>query len=189
MCGRFYLETDFDELVKKYGDFQALEREINTGEIFPTNEVGILLMQQKMAYVPLKWGFTPSYAKRPLINARCESLLEKKTFRASVLNRRCIVPANFYYEWKGEKGQKEKYEISSNEEEIMSMAAIYNEEIQAFTIITRDAVPGIEVIHHRMPLILEGNLVSMWLNPNTKENVIREIVKYAYDKLSFKVVI
>lgn len=189
MCGRYYLDTNFDELVRKYGNVEALEWEINNGEVFPTNEVGVILKDERLKYIPLKWGFTPSYATRPLINARSESVLEKSVFRASVLKRRCIIPANLYYEWKGEKGHKEKYAISSLSEKIISMAAIYNEEKQAFTIITRDVDPSIIDIHHRMPLILEGDMISMWLNPSTKENIIREILKYTYNKLSFRAVI
>jgi len=186
MCGRFFLDTNIAEIISKYDDFQELTREINGGEIFPTDRIGIIIGGEKQTYVPYKWGYTPSFAKRPLINARSESVLDKSTFRDSVLKRRCIVPATCYYEWKGEKGHKEKYAIYSKNEALISMAGIYDIEKEEFTILTRKAVDNISFIHDRMPLILEGDLVKMWLNPKNKEGVIRAILEYSCNNLGFK---
>ncbi|MFO8069562.1 MAG: SOS response-associated peptidase family protein, partial [Alkalibacterium sp.] len=79
MCGRYGLTASFMELKERYkledDDYSFKESE----EIFPTTENIVLLPNQRLH--PVKWGFEPSFAKRPLINARSESVLEKKTFK------------------------------------------------------------------------------------------------------------
>ncbi|WP_277630507.1 SOS response-associated peptidase family protein [Atopococcus tabaci] len=106
MCGRYGLTVSKEELHDRYpvkeSDGPIEERE----EIFPTTENIVLLPNYRLHRV--KWGFTPSFAKRPLINARAESVLEKPTFKEPFAKKRCIVPATFFYEWKKVDGQKKK---------------------------------------------------------------------------------
>lgn len=186
MCGRFYLDVDFEELIHKYGSFEELEWEINHGEIYPTNTVGVFVQGQCMSFKAMAWGLTPSYAKRPLINARSESVLDKPTFKQATLLRRCIVPASYYYEWRGVKGHKEKFKMYSKSMDILSMAGIYDSKHEKFAIITRDAHDSIAEIHNRMPLILSDDLVKIWLDADTQVAELRQILNFNYEQMAFE---
>jgi len=192
MCGRFYLDVDFEELIAKYGYFENIEWDLKNPEIFPTNDISVIVDDGKAKLTQMKWGFTPSFAKLPLINARAESCLEKSTFRNAVLSGRCIVPASGYFEWMGEKGHKTKFKICSEKEKIISMAGIFasfrNEEgilENKVTLLTTNAHDSIKEIHHRMPLIVEGDMEKLWMKPSNNISIVKEILKYSYSGLHY----
>lgn len=96
-----------------------------------------------------------------LINARAESVLEKRTFRESVLKRRCVIPAKGFFEW---NGQKEKYRFE-REEPILFMAGCFNQFYgeSRFVVLTTQANPSVISVHERMPLILEREELEDWV--------------------------
>src|SRR5690606_18107419 len=121
------------------------------------------------------WGLVPNWAKddknaSKLINARAETLLEKPSFKNLVYRRRCIIPADGFYEWRQKDGTKQPMRIVLKERQIFSMAGLYDiwlspdgQKISTCTIITTAANRLLEDIHHRMPVILRPEDESSWL--------------------------
>lgn len=96
MCGRYGLNISESELISRYNLPNEVELEFEANkEIYPTTNNPVLLPNQKLYYI--KWGFTPSFAKQPLINARAEIILEKKTFRRPFTKKRCLIPATYFF--------------------------------------------------------------------------------------------
>ena len=108
------------------------------------------------------WGFPGFDKKRVIFNARSETALEKRTFRDSVKERRCIVPATGFYEW---SEKKDKYFFRSPDHRVLLFAGFYRqyEGTDMFVILTTQANASLEGIHHRMPLILEPGEVNTWM--------------------------
>ena len=100
MCGRYYIDDGdpvIAEIIAKVEAQQpGAKGEMRTGEIFPTNIVPVLTAQEPML---AKWGFTKYNGKGQIINARCETAVEKPTFRKPLLENRCLIPATNYFEW------------------------------------------------------------------------------------------
>jgi putative SOS response-associated peptidase YedK len=136
----------------------------------------------------LTWGLVPSWAKdrsvgSRMINARAESLLEKPAFRRAVLTRRCLVPADGWYEWqkspteKDAKGKprKQPFWIHPGVDRPIAFAGIYEfwrdpaqpdaDWLTTFSIVTTEAEPGLDVIHDRMPFVVPEDRWDAWLDP------------------------
>ncbi|HCO18281.1 SOS response-associated peptidase [Gudongella oleilytica] len=172
MCGRYALDADIDLLIERYKAIIA-EKEITTkSEIFPTDFQPIITESDGRNIELAKWGFMPHYAKRPLINARGETVHEKPTFRKSFLKGRCLVPATAFFEWEEKDNKKIKRKISVEDVTIFSMAGLYEDFIskegnrfRAYTILTTDANTQMALIHDRMPVILSPEDEDKWLDP------------------------
>lgn len=172
MCGRYYIEADAEELrriiaevERRQGGGQA-RAAMKVGEIFPTNVVPVIGGGGASL---MKWGF--SGYKNRVINARSETALEKPMFRKPLLERRCLIPASGYYEWRrgGDAGKgKQKYALYRPGKPIY-MAGLWRmeqeEELPVFVILTREAAPEIAHIHDRMPVILPEGVREAWLAP------------------------
>lgn len=127
-----------------------------------------------------KWGF-PNYMKSSavIINARCETLHEKPTFRKLLGTGRCLVPASGFYEWKAADGstkKKDKYLIRTAGSQLMYFAGLYGSFLDKtgipstrFVIITTDANHQMSHIHSRMPVILQKPEAMAWISPQNKE--------------------
>jgi putative SOS response-associated peptidase YedK len=142
----------------------------------------------------LTWGLVPSWAKdvkvgMRMINARAESVLEKGSFAKAAASRRCLVPAQGWYEWQKSpvavdaKGnpRKQPFFIHRADDDVVAFAGLYEfwrdraipdaDDPQAwlttFTIVTTDAEPGLDRIHDRQPLVLEPEEWATWLDPAT----------------------
>jgi putative SOS response-associated peptidase YedK len=190
MCGRYAVFTegeneelraiinDISERLKNDPVKTGIVSELSlmkTGEIFPTNIVPVItghLGNKRVANL-FKWGF-PNYRQTSgvIINARCESLHEKPTFRKLLTTGRCLVPASGFYEWKSIDQRKEKYLIRPTHNELMYFAGLYNNFIDkngipftSFVIITTEANNQMSQIHTRMPVILSSAEATAWINP------------------------
>jgi putative SOS response-associated peptidase YedK len=192
MCGRYYIGSEDDsleirqiltELNKRYQE-RNLPLNLARGEIFPTQEVPVLLAESNEAIyslasvngvkpVAMSWGFpAPGGKRQSIINARCETASVKPMFRTSVEKSRLLVPASAYFEWqKMPDGSKQKMRITSNEDELLLMAGLWRlftnskgERLLAFVILTRPATSEMTQIHERMPLILNSDLSELWLH-------------------------
>ena len=111
MCGRFYIDPELEKEIKavveaisnKYKDTPELSA-MKTGEIYPTDIVPVLTAGSPML---MKWGFTGYTGKGQIINARSETAADKPMFRKSFLRKRCLIPANYYFEWEnGEQSSR-----------------------------------------------------------------------------------
>ena len=173
MCGRYALDADIDVLIAHYKAMLG-EREFEgSEEIFPTNTVPIIreIANRKIDF--LKWGFMPSFTKKPLINARGETVDIKPTFKNSFIQKRCIIPATSFFEWEKVGDKKVRRRISI-EENLFSMAGLYNsfyddgKQYEAFTILTINANEQMQHIHERMPVIIKKDSEDIWLNSENK---------------------
>ena len=183
MCGRFLLESEVEDLVARYNAEYSLDV-YKSGEIFPSeNPITVVSENNKNVLKVMKWGFPMRGSKKLIINARSETALEKPMFKSSLLQRRCIIPANAFYEWKEDKGKKIKHRIGKNHADIFSIAGIYNifkDEntiYEASTILTLNASGAMKSIHDRMPLILDREEEELWLDHKSAITFVESILK------------
>ena len=180
MCGRFTL-FNIEGLSKAF-DIRSIPEWTPKYNVGPTQEVPIIYHEEDDNEVMCaRWGLIPSWKKdagsgKWLINARAESLTRKPAFRNAIQNTRCIVPANGFYEWKKERGQKIPFYIQLRKRDIFGFAGLYERwmdpagtELITFCIITTDSNPIVSPIHERMPAILEHGEEAIWLNPETTQ--------------------
>lgn len=171
MCGRYSLDKEMDDIIIRYKAVNKTGEYSPREEVFPTDHALAVIELNEREIRSLKWGFPTSFSKRPLINARSETIDKKDTFKDAFLNRRCIIPVDSYYEWEEVNGKKIKRRISLGDSFIFSLAGIYNictwglEKHLSFVIITTAANEKIANIHDRMPSILRKEDEKIWLNP------------------------
>lgn len=183
MCGRYATFTRLDEQPGLFDlDFiteGVKERPVNYN-VAPTTSVPIIVERyddtlHREAHLA-HWGLLPPWAKdrsfsAKMINARSETLAEKRSFAPSLKKRRCIVPADGYYEWKKVGSQKQPYYITRKDGQPLAFAGLYSwwkdgdEWILSTTIITEAAVQLAD-IHERVPSILDQEDFSDWLDPH-----------------------
>ena len=174
MCGRYQVSTEeeimemreiINEVNERYKDKPELSA-MKTGEIFPTETAPVLVSRSGENHAELmKWGFSRWDSKGVIINARSETALEKKSFRASLLNRRCVVPTTGFYEWQKREGSKTKYLFRLPETKMLYLAGLYEKSPlgDTYVIMTTAANPSISLYHDRMPLILTSDILDQWL--------------------------
>jgi len=176
MCGRFYIDDELsDEMEQaiKEAYQQALrQKEISVGEVLPTQRSFVIVSNtRKIDTDCISWGYEYSKSKRPIINARRETLLQKPMFCDDFIERRCLVPARGFYEWNDEK---KKYYFQEQEKHIIYMAGIYTKDTKnrKFTIITTSSNESVSSYHDRMPILVEDNEMIDWLNDFDKARKI-----------------
>ena len=136
----------------------------------------------------LRWGLVPAWAKDPkmsvrLINARAETVHEKRAFRSAFRRRRCLIPADGWLEWRKEGNLKQPYFISSSSGNPLSFAGLWEcwskgiETIESFTILTTGACAALNDIHHRQPAIIKTVDCDEWLEPGTDTERLLEMVR------------
>ncbi|RKD28976.1 SOS response-associated peptidase [Thermohalobacter berrensis] len=186
MCGRYQLRVDLDLLLYRYG-IKGLDTEINyngKNEIFPSYKVPAILKDKKKKIDFIKWGFPSEFSNSLIINARSETVDVKPTFKNSFINRRCLIPANSFYEWDKKGRKNEKYKIYLKDENIFSMAGIWSifqdkegRVFKAFTILTTSANKEMGNIHNRMPVIIPREKEELWISDDIKDiKTIKELL-------------
>ena len=177
MCGRYLLYTSTDTLARAFGldpaDRPNLEPRYN---IAPTQDVTIVRAEAGRHRLDrARWGLVPSWAKdvgigAKLINARSETVAEKPAFRRAFAARRCLVPADGFYEWTTEGKAKQPWLIAPVVEGPIAFAGLFEdwrapegETVRSCTILTTDANADIAHLHHRMPVILAADAYDRWL--------------------------
>ena len=205
MCGRFTLTNPTEAVRDLFGysppsedDEHVLERAWRRRyNIFPTQDVliaRILAGFEGLGVDPLRWGLVPSWAKdlrqgARMINARSETVAEKPAFRSSFKKRRCLVPADGFYEWKKVGKDKQPYYIRMLGHEPFAMAGLWatwaspaGENVASFAILTSEANEIVAEIHHRMPVILPKQAFESWLDPaNTDTDKLLEMLASSLD--------
>jgi putative SOS response-associated peptidase YedK len=196
MCGRYIVIEDEEY----YEEIKNIVSEISerhnqspavSGEIFPTNTVPVIYRHNARSVLSTaKWGFPSFKGSGVIINARAESLAEKPMFREAFAFRRCILPANGYYEWL----EKTKYLIKVREGRIFYMAGLYSmfrdkegRPYPAITVITTSANPEISFIHDRMPVILGDGAAEKWLDTGCGDmaELQKLLLPYAQGQMEF----
>ncbi|MCZ6513212.1 MAG: SOS response-associated peptidase, partial [Nitrospinae bacterium] len=185
MCGRYSLTKPIKTLKEH---FQATAFELKHGpryNIAPSQPVPVILAgAQGREIHTLRWGLIPSWAKDPdmanrLINARAETVHEKPSFRSSFRKRRCLVPADGFYEWQVRDEGKSPQYIRMRTGGLFAFAGLWSEwdsgqvTLRTFTIITIAANRELESIHHRMPVILLPEQYDRWMDPKTSPDPLK----------------
>ena len=173
MCGRYLFDLSSSELKNYYDQVipNAASKQIRVGynEIFPSNHVVTLGLNKDSQIVPgvPKWGFQGFKKGQLMINARAETVEEKKTFSKPFKESRCVFPMSGFYEWDQEKN---KILFSAEETEVMFVAGFYRIhktgagfETESLIITTRPN-KKVQPIHDRMPLVIQKEYINKWVS-------------------------
>jgi putative SOS response-associated peptidase YedK len=193
MCGRYVIEWLPDEITER---FQLRRIPASLFESFnaaPTQELPVVVETDAEGRVlrPMRWGLIPRWSKpgekgAPApFNARAESVLEKAMFRSLVAKKRCLVPANGYFEWKPVGGRKQPYLFTLKDQELFAFAGLYDEgtgvdgePVASYTVLTTDANTFASAYHHRMPVILRREDEEEWASPEqTDAHAVTQLLR------------
>jgi putative SOS response-associated peptidase YedK len=186
MCGRYTLtQTGQLPAVFEISEIRIPPR----FNIAPTQEVPVVrLSDEKGRYLDsLKWGLVPRWSKDPslgarMINARSETVEKKPSFREAFRQRRCLVPADGFYEWKKSPGSKQPYFIGMSDRSVFAFAGLWEyfskdgRELETFTILTCKPNNLLSEIHDRMPVILPRESFSSWLDPRRDSSSLKSLL-------------
>ncbi len=181
MCGRYTLTSAPEAIgaLFRYVEQPNFPARYN---IAPTQPIAIVrLVEGRREFALVRWGLLPSWAKDPkafslLINARGESVSEKPAFRNAMKRRRCLIPADGFYEWKAAGARKQPYFIRAKSGAPLAFAGLWEtwigpngEEFDSAAIVTTSAnrTPG--DLHHRMPVIVSPDGFDIWLGSGSVE--------------------
>jgi putative SOS response-associated peptidase YedK len=180
MCGRysFYVE---DKLIReRFGVTVQTAIYKARYNCAPSQELAVISNELPGELSFFRWGLIPFWAKEPsignkMINAKAETITEKPSFRNAFRTKRCLVPADGFFEWKKD-GEKSPYRITLRDGSPFAMAGLWDrwvnpggEIIHSFTIITTVPNELMEKIHDRMPVILKREDEKRWLSPEPEE--------------------
>ncbi len=198
MCNRFTLSTDKDDLQSRYGFVDPNNILLSPRyNIAPSQNSPVVVHKDQRELVMMRWGLVPPWAKDVKIgykmtNARAETLAEKNTFKRPFTDKRCLVLADGFYEWTGDKKNRIPLRFVLKSREPFAFAGLWEkwksserEEILSFTIITTRANELMEPIHNRMPVILHNNDEDIWLNPtfNDTDTLTEFLVPFPSDMM------
>jgi len=188
MCGRYSFAPDL-KIVNEHYDISVNDDDLTPNyNCAPSQLLPVITNDKSIGFNFFRWGLIPFWAKdisigNKLINARSETILEKPSFRNAFRQRRCLVPADAFYEWKQEVKEKIPYRIFLKNQNIFSMAGIWEkcklpngETIFSFAIITTQPNTLMTKIHNRMPVILDKKGEDLWIN-NTDEKELTNLLK------------
>ena len=192
MCGRFTLTAELGRVADAFAAeiTPALEGFRPRYNIAPTDDVPVVIAAPGGRRAgPMRWGLVPHWADSPrtgarLINARSETVATRSAFRDSFLARRCLVPADGFYEWEARATGKQPYWIHRPDRALFAMAGIWASwsggngggRLVTFSILTREAPGGWRWLHDRVPHILPEHQWTDWLARGTVEESLRAIV-------------
>ena len=197
MCGRYTLATPVERLAEEFGfDGSSVELSPNYN-VAPTQGVAAILAENGGRRLEvLRWGLIPPWADDPqigsrMINARAETAPEKPSFRRAFRERRCLIPADGFYEWQRANGGKQPYYIHMKEARPFAFAGLWESwkeeggpEIRSCTILTTKPNALAGEIHDRMPVILPTGSYDVWLDPEAeKDELYGLLAPYPEDEM------
>lgn len=180
MCGRTSLFVPQSVLEDQF-DATAVEPITPRYNIAPGDELATIQNDASDEIDLLEWGLLPSWVDDPSnspkpINARAETVAEKPMFRDAFEKRRCLILADGFYEWKGQRGSKQPYRITRTDDRPFAFAGLWEqyeessgETLETVTIITTDANEVVANVHDRMPVMLEESDEETWLTGSDEE--------------------
>jgi putative SOS response-associated peptidase YedK len=177
MCSRYNL-TSPPEAVRAYFGYADTPNFPARYNIAPTQPSAVVARDREgtRRFRLMRWGLLPSFVKDPkqfptLINARSEDVLVKASFRNAMRWLRCLVPADGFYEWTGEKGKRRPFLLRPREPHLIAFAGIYErwrdakgDEIDTVAILTCDSNRTVAALHDRMPVVLPPEHFAAWLD-------------------------
>ena len=194
MCGRYVLKSSPQRLREVFGiegpDTAHSETWRPRYNLAPQQDAPVVrCLEGQRRLDLLRWGLMPAWAKDPalgnrLINARSETVADKPAFRSAFKSRRCIVPADGFYEWQQQPAGKQPFYIHRQDGELLAMAGLWEqwtspsgEQVPTFSILTMAANAWMQPLHERMPVILEGDALDAWLDPATQPSQLQALFR------------
>ena len=191
MCGRYALDANLTSFRNRFHLERAHARDYHPRyNIAPTQEIWAILfdgIERKIQ--PMRWGLVPSWSKASsigsrMINARAETLADNRVFNVLLQNKRCLIPATGFYEWRKLGKERIPTYITLRNQEPFAFAGLWDtwkspsgELVESCTIITTKPNSLIAPIHDRMPVILSEEAESLWLSPpNDKYEVLTSLL-------------
>lgn len=191
MCGRYRL-TRADKLAEKF-DIDPIEELSPRYNLAPTQMVAVVRQdpeQPERFGSRMKWGLIPFWAKDAsigykMINARAETVASKPAFRDALKKRRCLIPADGFYEWKKNGKTKTPFCFTMADDDIFAFAGIWDswrnpegKVIETCSIVTTTPNSLCADVHDRMPVILSGDAYDIWLDPGfQKTDAVCNVLK------------
>lgn len=178
MCGRYVIISSPEALRRlfAYSEQPNFPPRYN---VAPTQPVPVVILENGIRQFKLmRWGFLPSWVKDPrkfalVINARSETVLEKPSFRNAIRRRRCLLPADGYYEWQASSARKRPFYIRRRDGQPAAFAGVAEtwtgpngEEVDTVAIVTAAADPEMTALHDRVPVTIEPRDFDLWLDGN-----------------------
>ena len=176
MCGRFVI-TSPPAALRQIFDYLEQPNFPPRHNIAPTQPIPVVMVENGVRHFRLmRWGLLPAWVKDPrtftlLINARSETVLEKPAFKNAIKRRRCLIPADGYYEWQASEGRKRPHFIYRRDGEPIGLAGLAEtwigpngEELDTVAIVTAPASADLSVLHHRVPVTIASGDFDRWLD-------------------------
>ncbi len=198
MCGRFVQHSPNREYAGMLGLEDLPEEEgVPNYNISPTQQVLAVRSDDfgRREMVRLRWGLVPNWSQGPdsrysMINARAETVHQRPAYRAAFKYRRCLIPADGFYEWKAGAGGKQPYFIRSRDGRPFAFAGLWEHwegtqgsVIDSCTIIVTEANQSIRSVHERMPVIVSPGDYGFWLDPASDRDALRALLAPFADAL------
>jgi len=197
MCGRYSLTSPVEAMANLF-EFSERPNLAPRYNVAPTQDVPVVLRQDDgtRALRLMRWGLVPHWAKEigtaPLINARAETAANKPSFRAAFRKRRCLVPADGYYEWQTTAPGKQPYRIVLKDGGLFAFAGLWDlwtapdgRELASCAFITLAPNPMLAAIHDRMPAILAPEACATWLDPAATPDALTALL-VAYPEMRLR---
>lgn len=178
MCGR-YLIISSPEAIRALFGYPEQPNFPPRYNVAPTQPIPIVrLWEGNRQFALVRWGLIPAWVKDPLrftllINARSDSVLGKPAFRNAMRRRRCLIPADGFYEWQAVGGRRRPFAVRPRDGRPFAFAGLWEawmgpngEEMETAAIITTGANSALRAIHPRMPVVIAPEVYEMWLDPN-----------------------
>jgi putative SOS response-associated peptidase YedK len=176
MCGRFTLASSREEMAKYFATLPTPLQTWPRYNVAPTQTVPVVRPAASgRELVAMRWGIVPVWSRTggpPLINARSETAATKPTFKKALQQRRCLIPATGFYEWRKEGRQKQPYLFRLAAGGLFAFAGLWEigrdkdgEKVEACAILTTETNDLVQPAHDRMPVILDPRHYAEWLDP------------------------
>jgi putative SOS response-associated peptidase YedK len=195
MCGRYAITTA-PEAIRALFRYPEQPDFPPRHNVAPTQPVPIVRMAEgQRQFALVRWGLIPAWVKDPrnfslLINARGESAAEKPAFRNAMKRRRCLFPADGFYDWKRDGKTKQPYFVRLKSGQPMALAGLWEtwsgpngEEMETAAIVTTTASRSIAHIHDRMPVVVPPEAFDFWLDPHVDSELASVLIAPAPDAL------
>lgn len=178
MCGRFVITSPPEALQQLFG-YPERPNFPPRFNISPTQPIPVVLAETGRHFRLMRWGLWPAWVKDPrsftlLINARAETVREKPAFKNAIRRRRCLIPADGYYEWKASEQGKRPYFIYRRDRRLVAFAGVTEtwvgpngEEVDTTAIVTAPASADLATLHPRVPVTIEPDNFELWLDCRT----------------------